>query len=112
MSSTISKLPTTQSFIDTAIAHANSNWRKSALAAVKRLARKRETLTSADVFTALAKSDVCTHDLRAIGGVMVQARDQGYIESGGLVRRSDKHNRGATTLWRSRLCQAKDSSNQ
>jgi len=49
------------------------------------------------------KSGVTTHDLRAVGAVMQEARDLGLVESGGLVRRNDKHTRGATTLWESRL---------
>lgn len=45
----------------------NPKWSKSALAVIKRLARKREALTSADVLNDLDKSDVATADLRAIG---------------------------------------------
>ncbi len=34
---------------------------------------------------------------------MQEARDLGLISSVALVRRNDKHSRGATTLWESRL---------
>ena len=95
--------------IETIVAAAHQTWRRSALAAVKRLAKKRETLTSADVLKALAKSNAQTQDLRALGSVMTEARDLGFIESAGLVRRGDSHNRGASTLWRSRLYLTKDS---
>jgi hypothetical protein len=93
----------TQTYVDTATAHANPKWHKAALAAVKTVAEKQETLISADVLTEIADSDVKTHDLRALGGIMIEARDLGLIESSGLVRRSDKHTRGATTLWKSLL---------
>jgi hypothetical protein len=91
----------TQTYISEGTAHADPKRRKSALAAVKHLEEERETLISADVLVELAKSDVKTHDLRAIGGVMAEARDLGLIEPSGLVRRSDKFSRGATTLWKS-----------
>lgn len=92
-----------QSHIDTCAAHANPTWKAAALAATMRLARQRRQLTSYDVLQELAKSNVKTHDLRAIGGVMQEARDLGILESVGLVRRNDRHSRGATTLWQSRL---------
>ena len=110
MPSTISHSSSKQdSQIETIVANAHLAWRRSALAAVMRLANKRETLTSADVLKALAKSNAQTQDLRALGSVMTEARDLGFIESAGLVRRRDGHNRGASTLWRSRLYLAKDS---
>jgi hypothetical protein len=89
--------------------HANREWKKAALAVVKHLAKKNFNFTSADVLAALAKADVRTHDLRAIGGVMVEARDCGFIESTGLVRRNDKHSRGATTLWKGRRATTNES---
>lgn len=83
--------------------HANPKWLEAALKVVKKLAKKRETLTTADVLTELEKSEVKTHDLRAVGPVMVLAKKLGWIESGSLVRRNDAHTRGATTLWKSLL---------
>ncbi len=83
--------------------HANRKWQRAALAAVKRLARKRRTFTTADVLAELQKSQQKTHDLRAIGPVMVDARVAGIVVSNGLVRRNDCHSRGATTLWRSAI---------
>jgi len=68
-----------------------------------RLARQRRQFTSFDVLEELARSEVKTNDLRAIGGVMQEARDLGIIESIGLVRRNDRHSRGATTLWQSKI---------
>jgi hypothetical protein len=68
-----------------------------------RLARQRRQFTSYDVLQELANSNVKTHDLRAIGAVMQEARDLEIIESVGLVRRNDRHSRGATTLWQSKL---------
>jgi hypothetical protein len=92
-----------QSHIDTCSAHANPTWKAAALAATMRLARQRRQFTSYDVLQELANSNVKTHDLRAIGAVMQEARDLEIIESVGLVRRNDRHSRGATTLWQSKL---------
>lgn len=99
------RIKSTQTHINTATANADPKWRKAALVALKTLAEKRTTFISADVLAELASSDVKTHDLRAIGGVMIEGRDLGMIESSGLVRRADKHTRGATTLWKSRIYQ-------
>ena len=92
-----------QSHIDACSDHANPSWKAEALAAAMRLAARQQTFTSFDVLQELEKSDVTTHDLRAIGGVMMEARDLGLITSAGLIRRNDKHSRGATTLWQSNL---------
>jgi hypothetical protein len=62
-----------------------------ALIAIARLARRRQQFTSYDVLQDLEESDVKTHDLRAIGGCMQEARKLGLITSVGLVRRNDKH---------------------
>lgn len=94
---------TTQQHINTCSAHANPTWKSAALAATMRLARQRRQFTSFDVLEELARSEVKTNDLRAIGGVMQEARDLGIIESIGLVRRNDRHSRGATTLWQSKI---------
>jgi len=95
---------TSQSHIEACSAHANPTWKSAALAATMRLARQRRQFTSADVLRELEmSSDARTHDLRAIGGVLQEARNLGIIESVGLVRRNDRHSRGATTLWQSKV---------
>jgi hypothetical protein len=109
----MASIQTTQQHIQTCSAHANPTWKSAALAATMRLARQRRQFTSFDVLEELKHSDVKTHDLRAIGGVMAEARDLGIIESKGLVRRNDRHSRGATTLWKSRLvCESPESTVQ
>src|ERR1019366_9634041 len=108
MSSTCSVTPKAKLHINTPATPTNPRWSKSALAVIKRLARKRETLTSTDVLDELAKSDVTTADLRAIGWIMRKARTLGLIENSGLVRqRNNKHSRSASTLWKSLLYQQK-----
>ena len=100
----MSPTKTTQQHIENCSAHADPSWKAAALGATMRLARQRREFTSYDVLEELAvNSNVRTHDLRAIGAVMQQARDLGLIESAGLVRRNNKHTRGATTLWKSTL---------
>lgn len=95
---------TTQEHIHTCSNHANPTWKAAALAAAMRLARQRKQFTSFDVLRELeTSSEAKTHDLRAIGGVMQEARELGIIESVGLVRRNDRHSRGATTLWESKI---------
>jgi hypothetical protein len=102
LKSTVNK----QTHINRGSAKPNPTWRRAALAAVKRLAQKREHLTSADVLDALQRSGARTHDLRAIGGIMTEARDRGLIEHGGFVRRRDAHKRSITVFWRSRVIKA------
>jgi hypothetical protein len=96
---------TLQSHINTGTANANPTWRDAALAATMRLARRREQFTAYEVQQELAKSNLKTHDLRAMGGILLEAKELGIITSAGLVRRNDAHTRGASTLWQSRLCQ-------
>ncbi len=100
---TMAPTQTKQQHIDTCSAHANPTWKSAALAATMRVARQRRQFTSYDVLQELANSNVKTHDLRAIGAVMQEARDLEIIESVGLVRRNDRHSRGATTLWQSKV---------
>lgn len=103
-SATITPSPqTTQSHSDTCSAHANPTWREAVLAATVRLAARQESFTSGDVLLELEKSDITTHDLRAMGGVLQEARDLGLITAVGFVRRNDRYTRAVTTLW-SRLC--------
>jgi len=96
---------TTQSHIDGGTANANPKWKQAAIDAVMRLAARTQRFTSYNVLEELEKLEISTHDLRAIGGVMQEARTLGLITSVGLVRRNDKFSRGATTLWESRLRQ-------
>lgn len=83
--------------------HANVKWKDAAVEAVRSLAAERQSLTSADVLNELSKLNVETHDLRAMGAVMTEARKLGYIENAGFVRRNDSHNRGTTVRWSSLL---------
>jgi hypothetical protein len=81
----------------------NATWKAAALNAIMRVASRLAQFTSHDVLEELKWSNVKTHDLRAIGAVMQQARDLRLISSIGLVRRNDRHSRNATTLWQSRV---------
>ena len=109
MSSTLSVIPP-KATLPPRIKDAPTNpeWRTFALAIIKRLAKRRETITSADVLNELAKSDITTGDLRSLGSVMREGATLGYIASAGLVRqRSNKRSRGASTLWKSLVYQPK-----
>ena len=112
MSSTcLVTLSKAKSHITTPTTPTTPQWSKSALAVIKRLARKRETMTSTDVLDELAKANVTTADLRAIGWIMRKARTVGFIENSGLVRqRNNKHSRSASTLWKSLLYKQKQHS--
>jgi hypothetical protein len=89
--------------------NANPKWMKAAHLALRRVALKSEFLITPNVLNDLQKhSKTKTHDLRAIGIVMLEAHKLGIIENAGLIRRNDKHNRGATTLWRSLIYRRKD----
>jgi hypothetical protein len=105
MSSTLVVTQSTKTSQQTTVP-TNPEWRSAALSIIKRLAKRRETLTSKDVLDELAKSDVTTGDRRALGSVMREGAALGLIESAGLIRqRKNKYSRGASTLWKSRIYQ-------
>src|ERR1039457_691592 len=112
MSTTLSVTPSQEAPpLKSTSAPTNPEWRKVALAVIKRLAKRRKTLISADVLDKLATSDVKTPDLRAIGSVMREASALGIIESSGLVRDpNNTHSRSATTPWKSRICRQRHTS--
>ncbi len=83
--------------------HANPKWVEAALKAVKKIAKKKETLTTTDVLNELDKLEVKTHSLKAIGPVMIEAKRLGWIESDGFVRMSRGRTRGITVVWRSKI---------
>lgn len=86
----------------------NPRWIKAAHAALQRLAQKRKTFTSADLLNELKKSKAKTHDLRSIGAVLLDGRNERVMEAEGLIRRHDSHNRGASVLWRSLIYKGKE----
>lgn len=86
-------------------AHADPDWRKAAMTIIKRLASRKRNFISRDVLERLERLHFKTPDLRAIGGVLMEAKKLGIIESDGYVRRNDRYTRACTNLWRG--CRAK-----
>lgn len=85
--------------------NADPDWKAVAKETILRLARQNEVFTSLEVVTALEAEQVKTHDLRAIGPLLVMAAKAGTITHESFIRRNDKHNRGTTVLWRSNVFQ-------
>lgn len=84
--------------------HADAAWKQEALAAIRKAALAFETLIVDEVWRFLSP-DAQTHDLRAMGPMMVQAAKLGYIERvPDEYRKSNLKNHGTPRpVWRSRL---------
>ncbi len=97
---------------DNGMAQANENaedqWKRAALACVHTVALRQASLVSDDVEKILREMPVETHEKRALGPIMLQARKKGWIESTGTyVQSSQKQCHANTvTLWRSLLFRA------
>lgn len=59
--------------------HADPEWATAAMRAVVRLARTGKPFSTDDVWAALAKSNVTTHEHRALGSIMRTANNLGII---------------------------------
>ena len=102
-----SSLPTGQQLkaegMDRAARHANPAWKQAAHEAVLVVARRQEFLTADDVMAAIGPG-FHTHELRALGPVMLAAARCGWIEKAqlppGNSNRAHCH-RGLMTIWRS-----------
>lgn len=68
----------------------DAEWRTAAEAAVLTVCNTHPTFTSGHVLAELALSDVTTHDLRALGPVMLWAQREGY------ARPTDRYVRNTT----------------
>ena len=83
--------------------HADEDWKVVAERIVCEIAHRQPFLTALEVLDELAHHDCATHDLRALGPVMVRAARDGVIVHHAFIRRNDKHNRGTTVQWKSLL---------
>lgn len=85
--------------------NAQERWKRIALGAAHHVALHKDFFTVDDVQEVLQTKDVETHDGRAMGPVMLEARRRGWIESTRTtVQTTQKHcHASPTTLWRSRL---------
>ena len=64
--------------MDAVAEHAENLWRASALLAVQKAASKLEFITIDDVSPEIPES-LSTHDLRALGPIMVKGKKEGWI---------------------------------
>lgn len=84
--------------------NANLDWKDEALNIVWRLARHKAYFTSDDVMAVLASKDVKTHNSSALGGVMVKARNSGWIRPAGFSTSTRKSRHQAPIrVWESRV---------
>jgi hypothetical protein len=87
--------------------HADVDWKVAARRAVLDAARVLPRLTSDDVMDRI--SGVSTHELRALGPIMLAAAKNGWIAKADcaavLCRRSSRH-AAPLTVWRSLILEA------
>jgi len=85
--------------------NADEEWKRAALEQVRAVAQRQQTLTVDDVQARMQILDVTTHEGRAMGAVMLEARRRGWIESTGRTTQSKQKqcHAGPRTVWRSLL---------
>jgi hypothetical protein len=93
----------TQAGIQAAYDHANKQWRATAYCVVGKLAAERSTFTCDDVAAEMDKFYARTHNLRALGPVMIRIRNEKIAEPTGeyvnSVRKNQHH--CPIKVWRS-----------
>lgn len=80
----------TQLSIEQAEAHADIKWKRAAYQAVINLANVRTFFTTDQVWEVLEKKGLSTHEPRALGAIMQQAKRNGVIESTGQYVQSHR----------------------
>ena len=85
--------------------NANDEWLAAADYAVAKVALRKRSLTSDDVWEVLDGMDVQTRDGRALGAVMDKAKRDGIIIATGMFTRSRRPTRhkGPVQVWESRI---------
>lgn len=89
--------------------HANEEWKEEAFDAIQSVARANPDLTTDDVWAVLGKTTDGTHNLSALGPIMIRAKKAGIIARTDLFRTSralgSEGGRGTVgkpaRLWRS-----------
>lgn len=90
--------------------HADPDWRAYALAAVKQVAERYAEFSTDKVLEAMTAAPVFTHELRALGPVMVSAQRAGYIVATNRFENSASvsRHRAPKRVWRSQLYRLED----
>jgi hypothetical protein len=85
--------------------NAHERWKRVAVSVIRRVALERDFLTVDHVQELMQMEKVETHENRAMGPMMLEARRRGWIESTRqTVQSVQKHcHANPRTLWRSRL---------
>lgn len=73
-------MSSTSQGIAAAAAGTDPEWRKAALKAVKKVAKKQATFTTDDVWAVLNKKNIYTPENRAMGPVMLEAKREGWAK--------------------------------
>lgn len=86
-------------------AHADTEWKITALEVVKSCAAQMPEFTTDDVWQALAKIAIGTHENRAIGPVMNAAARAGYITPTDRFQNCNRvsRHRAPVRVWKSNL---------
>lgn len=85
--------------------HADSDWKVLALETVKAVAQRFAEFSTDLVLAELANSPIRTHELRALGPVMLSARRAGYIEPTDRFENSNSvtRHKAPKRIWKSQL---------
>ncbi len=91
--------------MDEAEENAYERWKRVALETIRQVALQKDFFTVDEVQELLQTRNVETHEGRAMGPMMLNARRLGWIETTHkTVQTTQKHcHASPTTLWRSRL---------
>ena len=87
---------------------ADMDWKAKALGVVYRLCLTRETFTADDVRFVLTDKEAQTHDRRAMGGIMRQAKKQGWCVGSGVFKSSDFSHGHLHQVWKSLIYKLKE----
>jgi hypothetical protein len=87
--------------------HAVDEWKTATFGVIRQLAESCQSFTTDDVWLALQKMpEVATHEPRALGSMMRQAANLGWIEPTDRYKNSARPECHArpVKVWRSRIC--------
>lgn len=88
--------------------HAAKEWKSYALETVRKVTEARQEFTTDEVLAAMTDAPVWTHELRALGPVMIAAKRAGFIKPTNRFVKSESVSRHHTDkrVWSSNLYSA------
>lgn len=94
----------TEAGIERAIDNAHEAWRSMALDCLRKLCEEQDTFTVNDLRKLVSASPLKTHDNRAMGGILVTGRSDGWLKSTGMTIPSVVGHKTPIQIWKSLIC--------